>query len=680
MKVLKLCSSSFQGFTDKEFSSKMSPWLMQESFNTISACAIVLVDECFDNLSSKPFERQRVTEAVLDLLLSIVAVPLSSVTLLRGLGAVSQVLDKAGSTLFLDAIGDNLQHWGRMIFTLMNSTSLSVRSMAVDLAISLLGSVFKEVGCIDEVSQVFVTILPEVVAREIGLYSANELVKDMECVERCLWPLRRALADVEDADPVDDDRVDPSLLPFLKRFCRICQAIIDGVIIEIRLCGEQCEIAGTQVKIIMGKTKSYHETGLPVPISWMFDADEESLYEAASYFSPETSPTQKIRWLMTLKRLQELKGNWVEAAETLILCARTVADAVHHIKNIWRPSRFTQWHSVQQTSSRRIMTFANEFLEPFSLQSLIDPSVSARESEMLPRPTITSFGKILSIFSREAVELYDKEISMVSLAYSRLQGVLKIVMDVVEDHVLMSSGAYYRRGSRHQKQNSTEEIASLRKASASINELVTRLAERLHLLAGEDNSIWKTFAYEKKPASAIDTGAIYVRVILFGKKLRRFQESTTIPTFLDWGTPHVCRVPLVAVTKALKNAKSKVTSRMSEIEYEIARAYAEPLLIALREGASEDIKFINGIPDEGLIQNLETDSFLAVGVVHSRSSSDNVQAKRFHAKKLSSRLGRPDSASHAVTEITVAKPFPCPLSRQQNLVTTELLSSGSFFD
>lgn len=674
IKVMKLCTSSFQDFTDRQYSSRMSAWLMQESFNTISACAIVLVDECFEILSSKPFERQRMTEGVIQLLLSIIAVPLSSVTLLRALGSVSQVLEKAGAACFLQAVGNNLQHWGRMLFTLMNSKSLSVRSMSVDLIISLFGSVYKEGGCIDEVAQVFVTVLPETVAREIALHSTNGLIHTNGCVEKCMWPLRRALADIEDANPVDDDRVETTLLPFLRQFCRICQAVVDGVFVEIRLQGENCRVVDTHIKILSGNVRPYHENGVPLPTSWMFDADEESVFEAANFFSPETSPAQKIRWLMTLKCLHESKGQWVEAAETLILCARTVADAIPHIKNVWRPSKFAPWNSGKEAV--RVMAFANEYLEPFSLRNILESS--SPKSDNI-RPTVISFAKILTLVSKEAVSLYDKEKSMVSLAYSRLQDLLKIVMDTVEDHIFQASGGQSRRWSRHQKQNTTEEIAALRKASASINELVTKLAERMHLLAGEDNSIWSAFSNQKKSSNAIETGATYVRVTLFGKKLRRFQESTAIPTFLDWGGAHICRVPDVAMSKALRNVGSNAKNQMVEVEREISKAFAEPLLIALREEASDEkITFVNGLPDESFCKATDSEeAFLAVGVVHSRSSTDNVQAKRFHGRKGS--VSNQISPTHIVTEIQVAKPFPCPLSRQPTLVTTEFLSAGAFF-
>lgn len=98
--------------------------------------------------------------------------------------------------------------------------------MSVDLSVALFGRIFSDVGNIDEVALQFVTISPEVIAREIASYSLNGQISNIECVESCLWPLRRAIADVEGTNSFDDHRVDQELLLFLKQLCRACQAVI----------------------------------------------------------------------------------------------------------------------------------------------------------------------------------------------------------------------------------------------------------------------------------------------------------------------------------------------------------------------------------------------------------------------------------------------------------------------
>ena len=245
-------------------------------------------------------------------------------------------MEQFGVSIFLSAVGDTLQHWLRIILSLMNSISLSVRSIACDFVLSLMGNAFDYLGNVDDILLVFLTVLPEVVGREIGLYSVDGHIHSAEDLERSMWPLRRSFADLEDANPLDDDRIDPELSPILKTFCRASQALLDGVLVELRLKEDKCKVVGTQIKSV-SKDKV------------AFDADEESLVEAANFFLPETGPMQRIRWLHTLKSLHEWKGQWLEAAETLMDCANTVSDAIPHLDNIWRPEKFVLWQDGRRS-------------------------------------------------------------------------------------------------------------------------------------------------------------------------------------------------------------------------------------------------------------------------------------------------------------------------------------------
>lgn len=141
IRLLKLCTFTFQYFISKDFSSSSStapqsvltpevsetlasaqsnndiryntlPWLVQESFNTICATSNLLVDE-WHSLSNSSLdhitEKNKIAKGLLDLLLHIVTTPQSSVTHLRALGGVSQALDKFGVALSLQLIGDHFQ-------------------------------------------------------------------------------------------------------------------------------------------------------------------------------------------------------------------------------------------------------------------------------------------------------------------------------------------------------------------------------------------------------------------------------------------------------------------------------------------------------------------------------------------------------------------------------------------
>jgi hypothetical protein len=95
----------------------LSPWIVQECFNIICAATNVIVDECADIIRSIPLEKKKLVSGLANLLLSIMSSPQSSVTQLRALGGASQTIDKFGSSLFVECVGDHLQHWMRVVLS-----------------------------------------------------------------------------------------------------------------------------------------------------------------------------------------------------------------------------------------------------------------------------------------------------------------------------------------------------------------------------------------------------------------------------------------------------------------------------------------------------------------------------------------------------------------------------------
>lgn len=632
----------------------MSPWLLQESFNTICAATNVVVEVCVGFMSSNPDEQRKTMRGILDLLLHVLTTPQSSVTHLRAVGGALQALE-FDVDLFLEATGANFEHWVRIILSLMNSISLSVRSIAVDWVVSLLGTTYKLHGSIDALSLIFTSVLPEVVAREIAFYSVSGNIASFDDIAKSVWPIRRSIADLQDTNPLDDDRVDPQLAPIISVLCGACQAIVDGVLLELRLQHGGVIIVGTEIQPTPpGKTT--------------FDAEEESLFEAATFFVPEIAPMQRIRWLLTLKLLHETKEQWVEAAETLFLCARTICDAIPHLKNVWRPSRFALWsdsrHSlwlgtvgeeqgVPDRGNAEVMDFADHFLEPASfLGSVWKPS---RTSDKLKQPTISLMSSLLAEVAREAVVLYLKEDGMDEIAYTRLESLLKVLMSVVEDH---SALPIVRSASRPMsfvvRKKQVEEEASLRKVSASISGDMTRLAERL-LSIVENETGAADFVLASRPSRAV-----YVLLRLYGKKPPRFQESTTIPTFLEWDKPCICRVP-----------KSITEGRGGSVSMEkVCLQFAQPYMAFLSQELGKSNVILRTSPSENYVTR---DDKTYVAVVPVEGTGNDPFQLSLASKRSKHFIYRQEPST--IVETTVAKEFPCALSRQTSLLTTEIMST-----
>ncbi|CAJ1934528.1 unnamed protein product [Cylindrotheca closterium] len=680
IRLLRLGSSSFQSFFDQErhgtlpseIDKAISPWLLQESFNTMCATTIVVVEECASPLSMYPSEQKAIVQGILDLLLHVLTTPQSAVTHLRAIGGAIQALESFGVDIFLEVTGDSLQHWLRVVLGLMNSVALSVRSIAVDFVVSLMGSTFDAMGNIHELALTFATVLPEVAAREIALHSVSGHVETIEHIEKSLWPLRRSFADIEDANPLDDDRVDPQLAPILSEFCRTCQALLDGVLIEVRLQGSAFNIVGTQIR------------EQPVE-SYIFDADEESIFEAASFFVPETAPIQRVRWLLTLKSLHKAKGQWVEAAECLVICAKTICDSIPHLRHVWRPSRFALWSDERRSlwlstvgqdidnpekGNAQVMNFAGRFLEPDFFNFA---NKNESDSLRLPQPTVSDMCTLLTVITKESVSFYLKEEGMDSLAYSRLESLVKVLMSILDDHGIVDlGGTRTRLGKNILRKQQVEEEAALRKVIASISLDMTKLAERLLLIAEDEPNDDSPTKQTSDQSSTKERHAYFVRVLLSGKKPTRFLESTTLPTFLEWQTPCICRVPKGIADAVLNYTPKNVEDRLCE-------AFGSSLRNALLKSGS-NVTIVTGSKPQ--VTEPKNGVILDIGIVKMNtafSAGDDgsdfaQQGKHFLYHKSSSANGGKGST----VKMTVAHPFPCPLSRQRTILTSELMTSKPF--
>jgi hypothetical protein len=607
-------------------------------------------------------EQEKMLAGILDLLLHLLTTPQSSVTYLRAVGGALQCLEAFGIELFIEVADSSLQHWLRVLISLMNSTSLAVRAIAVDFTISLLGYSFDSSGNVDSLSVMFATVLPEVAAREIAFCSVSGLIHTHDDVSRCLWPLRRSIADLEGANPLDDDRVDPNLSPLLGVFCRASQAILDGVLIELRLQGSGLSIVGTKIR----QTAELDTT---------FDADEESLYEAASFFEPESAPVQRLRWLLTLKSLHEAKGNWIEAAETLFICAKAITDSMSHLSHVWRPSRFVLWSDSRRSiwldtvgeqighpdrGNLQVMGFADEFLEP---SKLLNTTWKPTSTGKLLQPTVSIMSQLLGQISKDLVKYYIMEEGMDELLRLRLSSLLKSTMHVLENH---HSRSYLRTGAKWTgptalKQHLEDEM-SLRRVVAEISGDLMTQSESL-LVQREPTTIDVAKNTLNSPTKAPSCRFMALR--LSGKKPHRFQESTALPTFLEFESVCVCRLP----------------RRLSETN-DFVSHFADRLAAAL-QNAGDTTKVIivpHANPSESDSENDNVTYLHAYPVDPmplTSSERRKLSPKSFFYRKDSISPGgsRPDLFS-TVVELKVAHEFPCPLSRQRVVLTSEIGFAG----
>eukprot|EP00977_Amphora_coffeiformis_P029636 scaffold42062_cov176-Amphora_coffeaeformis.AAC.2 len=651
IRLLRICSSTFQGFVNRPRQSSLpskidtglSAWLLQESFNTICATTNTVVEACVDFTSNYPQEKRKVMQGLVDLLLHILTTPQSSVTHLRALGGALQAMEQFGVNLFLEVTADNFQHWARVLLSLMNSPSLSVRSISVDFSVSLLGGAFGYSGTLDDVTLVITTVLPEVVAREIALYNVSGQITSFRDISQCVWPLRRALTDIADANPLDDDRVDPQLPPRLRSFGRACQAIIDGVLVEMR--------------IMQHRFLKFNDQDATVDL---FDADEESLFEAASAFCPETSPLQRIRWLSSLKALHEKKGGWIEAAETAMLSAETIACSLQYLKFIWRPTNFALWtdstrsHWLENVGeeigqpdfgNREVMDFANAFLEPEDFFASTTKKSSA--SGRLQQPTIGMMCDMLNSIAKDSTDLYLKETGCEELALQRLEILQKTLTSSFEETTKSTPGRPFR-GRRRQ----VEEEAILRRMMSNIAVASAKLSERVLVRAMDPQT--KNLLTEPS--------RLYVGIRISGKKPKRFVETVALPPFLEWNEYCVCAIP------AAMNAEGHEDELcLADKKALIAKQLAEPLMKALSSGPGRDKVLLVDCPQRA--GGPDDDTIIEAFPVDPSASLTSLKGLTLTSRRFGYR--KADLDNPTALDLTVALAFPCALSRQRSLVTSD---------
>lgn len=666
IRLLRISSSTFQGFVDRPKESKVSSeidgdltaWLLQESFNTICATTNTVVEACVGFTSRNPQEQRKVMQGLLDLLLHILTTPQSSVTHLRAMGGALQAMEQFGVDLFLEVAGDNFQHWMRVLLSLMNSPSLSVRSIAVDFAVSLLGGAFDASGNIDEIRLVLMTVLPEVVAREVALYNVSGLIQEFSDISRCLWPLRRALTDIQDANPLDDDRVDPQLSPLLRYFGRGCQAIIDGVLVEMNLFESRFLRFEEDIKVDA------------------FDAGEESLYEAAAFFSSETSPLQRIRWLLSLKTLHEKNECWIEAAEASVLCAETIAGSLPFVKSVWRPTNFALWTDSTRShwldnvgeeigkpdfGNRAVMEFANSYLEPedFAVSTATRKSSS---SGRLQQPSVGGMCELLNVQAKEATDLYLKEKGCEEIALQKLEAIQKVLIKNFDEATKSFAG----RGIRGRRRQ-IEDEAILRRMISNIGVASSKLSDRV---------LARTVDPQTKNLLA-EPPRVFVAVRLSGAKLKRFQETIALPPFLEWNEYCICAVPGVLEEDYDKAGPQQQTS-LEEKKMDFCKRFAESLLESLERGRTDHTNSAIQLTlaphrtsgDTAGNSDPASTTVLEVFAIDPAASMSSLQGLTLTSRRFCFR--QDGGEQHMALDFTVALPFPCALSRQRSLATTDL--------
>jgi hypothetical protein len=190
---------------------------------------------------------------------------------------------------------------------------------------------------------------------------------------------------------------------------------------------------------------------------------------------------------------------------------------------------------------------------------------------------------------------------------------------------------------------------------------------------------------QKAPTSLLDNGneslnsskksplCHFVALRLSGKKPRRFQESTALPTFLEFESVCVCRLPR-------KLSESDAEASPALIATNVASRFASRLAAVLRSADDTTEVTIVTQPQESVSDDDNVTYLHAYAVDPmslATSERKRLGSKTFFYRKDSGIQGANGADfSSTVVELKVAQEFPCPLSRQRVVLTSEMGFSG----
>jgi len=211
-----------------------------------------------------------------------------------------------------------------------------------------------------------------------------------------------------------------------------------------------------------------------------------------------------------------------------------------------------------------------------------------------------------------------------------------------------------------------EDEAALRKVLANISGHMTRLAERLVLIVQDE--------------PATPTGAVshnqrlpkFVVVHISGHRPQRFLESTTLPPFLEFDAPCIYRLPC-----AYRHGDKGTIDARHSSPNDLCLRFAEPLLSSLRNDYRANSVVLSTVPKFGPTEDgvtyLHVFPIESVSTVDLRTTAASLPlSKSFYYQK--TKVGTTGMDSVVLVEMKVANVFPCALSRQRVLITSEIES------
>lgn len=329
-------------------------------------------------------EKKIFVRAISSVYLTSLTLRESDIVLTKTLVASVEIVKVFGIKLFMQAIGETLQHWMRLILFHCGARRSKVRVEALEFLALILRLQWDTFGTFTRIRIPLLAVQTEVMERIIAkaAYKYNHVQNSSKStpyflstheVEAALTPLWRTLHRLHHSSASNNAAFKSALQLLAYRMKTLYKAYIaaytlasanrgsaSGVLNEkifhtLRVLMESAEfskeITGNNQTTLRGETVTIH-----------YEVVEDALLAAANVFLPTELPLHRVAWLRKLAEFHSLRNKHAEEATCRLQIYKTLQEAAALHGSLWNSSPFLPWTNDHE-SLNTIDTFSNSLAQ-----------------------------------------------------------------------------------------------------------------------------------------------------------------------------------------------------------------------------------------------------------------------------------------------------------------------------
>lgn len=332
----------------------------------------------------------------------------SDIVISKTLVASIEIVKIFGMDLFLQAIGETLQHWMRLILFYCGARRSKVRVDSLEMLALMLRLQWDISGSFTRIRVPMLAVQTEVMEKIVAASAykfylhkkkGNDPIKFLSTieVEAALTPLWRTLHRLHHSSASKNAAFKSALQMLASRMKTLYKAYIaahalvvqksyaenssnqsafldENLFLNLRVIIESAEfskeIIGNNQAALLGESNVVHE-----------EVIEDSLLAAANVFSPVELPFYRIAWLRKLAEFHNLRKKYAEEAACHLEIHKTLRQTLSIHDNLWNSSPFLPW-----ATNFEVQSMMNDDVDiPLNQNEYLDNEIDQRESSYLFR-------------------------------------------------------------------------------------------------------------------------------------------------------------------------------------------------------------------------------------------------------------------------------------------------------